>query len=636
MSTNKRLNATVTIGGALSGSFKSMVGSAIGDLMGFGRSVDRLKEKQKELNREIKAQHANTTGPSRLNFELAEIDKRINKLKEMNRLIKVGKTQMIGGGVALGATSLAMAPAVASMKNAAEFNYQLQLIGNTGEMTDSAIKQLGQSIKTVGKQTGQSTDNMTKGMGFLIAAGMSVGTAQQMLSQIGKTATATGGEIEDIAKAAFTLNDSLKIAPGEAMMAALDTLAKAGKEGNVELKDLAKQLPVLGAGFVSLKMQGREAAATMGAALEIARKGAADADEAGNNMKNFIAKIMSPETLKKAKKHFNLDLYKIIKDAQSTGANPFEASMQAIIKATKGDQKAIGELFQDMQVQNFLRPMIQNWDKYKEIKDKSLSANGVVDKDFVRIQGTAKQQMNELGSSFDRVSKTLGTTMEPALGTVTGGLGSALDVVEKFTNSHPNLTRNLLVVGGTLAGATAALSAVSIGAGLARFAFGMLGKTMMLSPIGLIVTGLALGAALLIANWQPVKGFFIGMWDGITGSFKTSYEWIMGKLAGIGEAYRQVKAALGFGDEIPASQQARQNTPPAAVLPAGMAGLPSIPPMATSKGGVVQNINAPVTLTVHQLPGQDSKAFADDIIRRMAEKQSVNNRSMMFDHAMGY
>jgi hypothetical protein len=164
----------------------------------------------------------------------------------------------------------------------------------------------------------------------------------------------------------------------------------------------------------------------------------------------------------------------------------------------------------------------------------------------------------------------------------------------------------------------------------------MLGKTMMLSPIGLIVTGLALGAALLIANWQPVKGFFIGMWDGITGSFKTSYEWIMGKLAGIGEAYRQVKAALGFGDEIPASQQARQNTPPAAVLPAGMAGLPSIPPMATSKGGVVQNINAPVTLTVHQLPGQDSKAFADDIMRRMAEKQSVNNRSMMFDHAMGY
>lgn len=36
--------------------------------------------------------------------------------------------------------------------------------------------------------------------------------------------------------------------------------------------------------------------------------------------------------------------------------------MESIIKATKGDQKAIGELFHYMPVQNFLRPMIQNWD----------------------------------------------------------------------------------------------------------------------------------------------------------------------------------------------------------------------------------------------------------------------------------
>jgi TP901 family phage tail tape measure protein len=634
---NKRLDAIVTIGGALSSSFGSMVGSAIRDLTGFGRTVDRLKEKQRDLNREIRAQGRDMVGPTRFTQELSLIERQISKLKERDRLMHVGKTQMVGGGVALGATALAMAPAIASMKNAAEFNYQLQLIGNTADMSNSAIKQLGQSIQDAGKDTGQSTDNMTKGMGFLIAAGMGVGTAQQMLVQIGKTATATGGEIEDIAKAAFTLNDSLKIAPGGDMMAVLDTLAQAGKEGSVELKDMAKQLPVLGAGFVSLKMQGREAAATMGAALEIARKGAADADEAANNMKNFIAKIMSPETLKKAKKHFNLDLYKVITDAQSNGGNPFEASMQAIMKATKGDQKAIGDLFQDMQVQNFLRPMIQKWGEYKEIKEKALSAKGVIQTDFNKNMETAKKKISSLNETADRLSKMLGTTMEPALGTVTGGLGSALVAVENFTKAHPDLTRNLLVVGGTLATATAALSALSIGAGLARFAFGALGKTMMLSPVGLIVTGLAVGAGLLIANWEPVKGFFIGLWDTVTNAFKTAYEWIIGKLVAIGEAYRQVKASLGFGDDPTASAQARQNTVQAAALPAGVTGLPAIPAMATSKGGgVVQNVNAPVTLTIHQQPGQDSKSFADEIMRRMAEKQAVNNRSMMFDHAMGY
>ncbi|WP_240198384.1 phage tail tape measure protein [Salmonella enterica] len=119
-------------------------------------------------------------------------------------------------------------------------------------------------------------------------------------------------------------------------------------------------------------MGGNEAAATMGAALQIARKGASTSDEAANNMNNFMAKILSPETLKKAQKNFGVDMYKIVTSAQKKGQNPFEAAMKSVIKMTKnGDQKLLGELFGDMQVQNFVRPMIQNWEEYRRIKETS-------------------------------------------------------------------------------------------------------------------------------------------------------------------------------------------------------------------------------------------------------------------------
>ncbi|MGN6655714.1 MAG: phage tail tape measure protein, partial [Rhodanobacter sp.] len=216
-----------------------------------------------------------------------------------------------------------------------QFEYQMQLIGNTADMTGAQITDLRSKVLAASKATGQSAATVQSALGFLVAAGQDADTASRSILAIGRTSTAAGADIEDVSRAAFTLTDALSIQP-EGLQKALDILAQAGKEGNVELRDMARQLPVLGAGFRSLKMGGNEAAATLGAALEIARKGAADPDEAANNMRNYLAKVLSPATLKKAQDSFGLDLYKVIQDAQKTGGNPFEASIEAVMKATGG------------------------------------------------------------------------------------------------------------------------------------------------------------------------------------------------------------------------------------------------------------------------------------------------------------
>lgn len=62
--------------------------------------------------------------------------------------------------------------------------------------------------------------------------------------------------------------------------------------------------------------------------------------------------------------------------------------------------------------------------------------------------------------------------------------------------------------------------------GLAKAAFFGLGKAFMfvarlflMNPIGLAITAIAVAAYLIYKNWEPVKGFFIGIWDTIKTAF---------------------------------------------------------------------------------------------------------------------
>jgi hypothetical protein len=59
--------------------------------------------------------------------------------------------------------------------------------------------------------------------------------------------------------------------------------------------------------------------------------------------------------------------------------------------------------------------------------------------------------------------------------------------------------------------------------------------------------------------------------------------------------------------------------------------------MATAKGAGA-TINAPQTntITINQQPGQDSKQLADEVARRLAERDAVQQRGLMYDPAMGY
>jgi hypothetical protein len=84
-------------------------------------------------------------------------------------------------------------------------------------------------------------------------------------------------------------------------------------------------------------------------------------------------------------------------------------------------------------------------------------------------------------------------------------------------------------------------------------AFGMaikvLGIVLAATPIGRIVTGIALAAGLIVKYWEPIAGFFRGVWDTIIGIFQGAWEVIQGIVEAVRSALQFV---LGARDEAAA------------------------------------------------------------------------------------
>lgn len=477
-------------------------------------SIDRSREAQSRSVEQV-IRYKTALAQARSNIlDAKRAQDELNRSLEIQRQLKMeqlgkAKGQLVRSGLQTAAVATG---AFAAANNTANFNRENKMIGLTADMKPEEVQAMGRAMLEIGTATNQFASDIQAAQGFLVAAGQGYKEAQANLLTIGRTATATGSEILDVSKASFTLSDSLKIDPSQ-MKNAMGILVQAGKEGNFEFKDMAKNLPVLGAQFQALKMGGTEAAATMGAALQIARKGSSTSDEAANNMNNFMAKILAPQTLKKAQKDFGVDLYGIITKAQKSGKNPFEAAMQSVIKMTKnGDQKLLGSLFGDMQVQNFVRPMIQNWEEYQRIKATSLGAGGeVIDRDFVNITKDNAERLKQLRVQASNAALSFGQALQPALSAALSVLVPLITKVSEFVANNPNLVAQIAMTAGALMG----MRTVVIGCRVAMLALAVATKMTPFGWIQLAISALVAAGVLLYQNWDKICAYAENIWPRI-------------------------------------------------------------------------------------------------------------------------
>ncbi len=95
-----------------------------------------------------------------------------------------------------------------------------------------------------------------------------------------------------------------------------------------------------------------------------------------------------------------------------------------------------------------------------------------------------------------------------------------------------NMRTKALVVGGAIKGFAGSLVGLA-GKAIPMVIGGLKALTvaLMTNPVGLIIGGIALAAGLIMTFWSPVKGFFTGLWNGVTATFSSAWEWFKGILS---------------------------------------------------------------------------------------------------------
>lgn len=643
---NKRLNATITIGGAITGALRSALGSTRDGLNQIGKAVTDLKQRQKELNGVVAEQEKLGRAGSALkvqyaNQELGLINKQIEALRkkqsiidQSNRGMAAGRSQMAGAGMMLGATAAAAATAFVPIIQAAAFEKAMlgvakQVEGardESGKLTQVYFD-MARQIQLLGREMPMATNEIAD----MVAAGARMGIAKDELIQFTRTAGMMASAFElpagELADQMGKIATLFKI-PIPRIGELADVINYLDDNAISKGGDIIEVMKRIGGTAAFVKMPAKEAAAlastflTLGSSAEIA----ATASNAA--MRELSIATMQPKRFQAGLAAIGMDAKKVQQDMSKDATGTILKVLDALNKLPDEKRLTVATQLFGKEYGDDLAKLATSVEEYRRqlaLANSDKAAGSMLREHEARLQTTtaqweiAKNRVTELGVN-------IGAVLLPPLNQLMGVLGGATSVLADFTREHPTLVANIATVAGALLGSLAAWNAVKFGIGAVTWAWNAMKLAMATNPIGLVVMGLVTAAALIYQNWEPIKGFFTGLFNSIRETVSASIDWILAKIQAVGEYWQKTKAFFGFGGEGAAPG-------PASASPAP----PTVPRMATAPGAA-GSVNAPQTNTfnITQLPGQDSKALADEVMRRMAEKQSVQRRGLMFDPAMGY
>lgn len=491
----------------MSGALRNIVGlgrNGSQSLRALNGEARRLQREMRDAGRDIRSATGNITAlidkERELARALADVNRQIDRQKQLNK-IDADTSAMRQRGADLKArgqdnmtgAAVMAAPLVLAAKAAAEFSSGMVDIQQKAELSDQAADRLAGRIITLAREARRMPEDMRAGLDALLAKGMDVDPATAMLGPIGRLATTYKVDIPDAANAGYASLSNLKIAAQDTGRV-FDIMAQAGNDGSFEIRDMARHFPTLTAQMQALGDKGIPAVADLSAALQVAMMTAGNADEAGNNIKNLLSKINAPGTIKAFEKNFGVNLPAAMKKLTDQGYSSMEAIAMVTKAATKGDMKKLGFAFEDQQARMGILALIQNLEKYREIRDRAAKANGTVDRQFdQRVARDATVQWQAFMGTASRLAITLGSTLLPIATQVLGNLESMASAVADWAQRNPELA-------ATVMQGAAALLTLKLGLGAAQFAFGSL-----LGPFGTVL-GLFRKAA-VIAKFSSTIGF---------------------------------------------------------------------------------------------------------------------------------
>lgn len=538
-----------------------------------GVATTDLVRHERELRREAARTTEQITDQGRRMQAMNARSRRMSAVQGAFRGTIDRASGMAASGAAGIATGVAVArPLFGAIGQAQEYQSVMTDIAQKADLSRDQATKMGAGLLTASRAANQLPEALQQGVDTLAGFGLDPRKAVEMMTPIGRAATAYKAEIPDLSAAAFAANDNLKV-PVEQTARVIDIMAQAGKSGAFEIKDMAQYFPTLTAGYQALGQKGTSAVGDLAAALQIARKGAGDAASAATNIENVLQKISSPATVRSFAK-MGVDLPKSLKKMYAEGKTPLEAIAELTNKTLKGDLSKIGYLFEDAQVQQGLRPLIQNMEEYRRIRAQANGAAGVTDRDFAERMQDSAEQTKQLKIQAQTLAIALGTTLLPTVNAIVAKANVYAQRISAFAERHPAATKAALLFAASLATVFFVLGTLGIvaagimgplavlnGGLVAMGVSGGLASVGLLPIIGTVLAivaavALLVGAAYLIyRNWGAVSGFFTGIWAEVHAGFAGGVSGIIGLLTNfspVGLLYSGMALLLRYlGVDVP-------------------------------------------------------------------------------------
>lgn len=241
------------------------------------------------------------------------------------------------------------------------------------------------------------------------------------------------------------------------------------------------------------------------------------------------------------------------------------------------DKFNLGALFGDTQTLDFLAPMLANLDEYRQLKASTIRAadQDLINNDFDLRMTSSAEQTKALQLTLNDLWLTVGQELLPAMSELTQNITPLVRQFSAWLRENPALVQGIakvvgiiwlfsgalnimklaanliaspfirlidiflrvkasLALGGAASTALSVLRSFGNGVKIAASLLGRvlvsglklvgqtfiwLGRALLMNPIGLTITAIAGAAYLIYRYWEPISGFFSGLWTHIKAAF---------------------------------------------------------------------------------------------------------------------
>lgn len=569
-------------------------------LTGAGVDTRNLSQHERQLRADMNATSASIDAQQKKLGELAARERKLAEARAKMHATQAAAAKLAGAGAMMAAggaaTTAALAVPVSAYAKAEDSATGLQVaLMRAGAKVPPEFEKINALAMKLGDRLPGATSDFQDMMTMLNRQGIS---ATAILGGMGEATAYLAVQLKktpsEAAEFAAKLQDATRTTEKD-MLALMDVIQRSyylGVDDNNMLQGFSK----MSAAMDTLRIKGLEGAKAFAPLLVMADQAGMKGEAAGNAYRKIFQLSMDQKKVGKG----NAALAGTGVSLEFTdGKGEFGGldNMYKQLEKLKGlsTQKRLSvmkEIFGDdaETLQALALMMEKGVDGYREVQGK-MSAQASLQERVNKQLGTLKNLWEATTGTFTNGMVAFGEAIAPELKAVVEWLGDMSQKMGAWARENPRLAGGLMKVTALLAilltaGGALTLMLASILGPMAILKFSMttlglqggmlarvlgfaggalrmagqavlfLGRALLMNPIGLAITAIALAAFLIYRYWEPITAFFSGIWTQIRAAFAGGLGGIGALLVNwspLGLFYQAFAAVLSwFGVTLPA------------------------------------------------------------------------------------